>query len=706
MPQFLWSEPYNKPQIVKITTADGKQKEITVGGTIGITEPRRVAVTTLAHRVALETGSHLQSGPNNGMNKNDKVSYAIRFDRVTAPGERIKFLTEGMLLQEMRSDPWLTKYGAIVVDEIHERSVDVDLLAGLLKKMLWSDFEGRGGIPLKVIVMSATADVQKLKEFFERAPEAMAVVDGALRNGASDALDHEQPVVEGTDTASTPSDFHGFSDDEPSHAATSNGSTEAILSATQSNAMSMATKKIDVKIHVVEGRQHKVDVYYLPKPPAKGYQDAILDTVQRINVMEPSGDILCFVPGRDDIDQLTAELQRAITNQMDDPRYKKAGVPLLKIHSLYGQQTMEDQNAALKPAKPGHRKVILATNVAETSITVQGVKYVIDSGQAKIKEYHPEIHINSLLRKDISKSSAEQRKGRAGRQSDGKCYRMYTPAQFEERQQDDIPEIKRSNMSSTILRMKVYGIEHPLDFEWLDKPEVVAITDALRTLVTLGALDADGRLTKLGTKLDDFPIIPEYARVLFAAAEAEGEDKCILEAIDIIAALTCGEDIFLHSKDEQEEQDWIEARQKFQSRAGDIITILNAMRQYMALDSSKQKPEKWCQENYLNFTNMKTAMSIRRDLIRLCERHDLLAEVDVPTLPHIFKTCSEGQRDSILYVFSKITHRADVQASSENGQVTTVTKCRSRAELFSKNYDEVFVERADWGMPRSTELLV
>ncbi|RWA08850.1 hypothetical protein EKO27_g6264 [Xylaria grammica] len=538
-----------------------------VGGMVAITQPRRVAATTLASRVAREMGTPL------GATGEGSVGYSVRFDHKVPKGAKIKFLTEGMLLQELLRDPNLRQYSAIIVDEIHERSVDVDLITGFLKQILWSDKAGRGGIPLKVVIMSATADVEKIKDFFK--PD---------------------------------------------------------------NAPSSPLKLLQIK-----GRQFPVEIKHTDKP-VPDIQEALVKKIFDIHQHEPlPGDILAFLTGQEEIEAA----QRLIEEHCAT---LASNVPKLHVSPLYGQLSIQAQQDAFQPAKTKYtRKVVLATNIAETSVTVPGVRYVVDCGKAKVKQFRARLGMESLLAKAISKSSAIQRTGRAGREGPGKCFRLYTSEAYEELQDADLPEILRNDVLGAVLTMKARGINDILSFPLMDFPDVEAVEKALIHLYGLSALAADGTITEIGRKLALFPVSAPYGRVLLAAASPESD--CLLEVIDVISVITSGETIFhqIQTEDDSERDAIEEARKELQRREGDILTFLTTMQRYAAENADRIA---WCYARRVSVRNMRQALNIRRQLRGICVKEKLLA-VTPPPDPQPFYPLSPERADALLRCFMR-----------------------------------------------------
>ncbi|KAI8965276.1 pre-mRNA-splicing factor ATP-dependent RNA helicase PRP43 [Daldinia sp. FL1419] len=559
VPQFLCDEPWCRKKKVRV-----QSDTINVGGMIAITQPRRVAATTLASRVSREMGTPL------GASREGSVGYSVRFDHNIPKGTKIKFLTEGMLLQELLRDPNLRQYSAVIVDEIHERSVDVDLIAGFLKQILLGDKTGRGGIPLKVVIMSATADVEKIQAFFR------------------------------------PRD-----------------------------------SRSGVKLLQIKGRQYPVEIKHTNKP-VTDIQEALLKQIFDIHLHEPlPGDILAFLTGQEEIEAAQRLIEEYNVTLASD-------VPKLLVCPLYGQLSIQAQQDAFLPAKKGFtRKVVLATNIAETSVTVPGVRYVIDCGKAKVKQFRSQLGMESLLAKAISKSSAIQRTGRAGREGPGKCYRLYTSATYDSLKEADLPEILRNDVLGAVLTMKARGINDILSFPLMDFPDLESVEKALLHLHFLGALANDGAITEIGRKLAIFPVSAPYGRVLLAASEPRYD--CVLEVIDIIACITSGENIFHQLQSEEAREEVEEYRKELYRREGDILTYLTTMQRYAAENADRIE---WCKKRKVNIRNMKQALNIRKQLRGICLREKLLTETPPPD-PQPFIPMSPERATLLLKCFMK-----------------------------------------------------
>ena len=508
----------NQVLIIVGETGSGKSTQLTQylceagyaeNGIVAATQPRRVAAMSLAKRVSEEVGCQL----------GQDVGYKIRFEDVSSPSTKLLFLTDGMLLNDLLSDPLLLKYSVILIDEAHERSVNTDVVLGLLKKTLVRRPD------LKVLVTSATMDSGKFSEFFGGCP-----------------------------------------------------------------------------IFIIPGRTFDIDVVYT-KEPETDYLEAALDTVMWIHLEEPQGDILVFLTGAQEIEEAVEVLSQ---------RSKALGpnVPPLLPMGVYAQQASEVQSQIFDPAPPGTRKCVLATNIAETSLTIDGIVYVVDPGFVKQSVWNPQLGMDSLIVTPISRAQANQRKGRAGRTGPGKCFRLYTEEAYRsEMIESTIPEIQRQNLGSTILTLKAMGVNDLLHFEMLDKPPVQTIITALESLFALGALDEEGMLTRQGLRMSEFPMEPELAKVLIAAVEM----GCAEEMMSIVAMLSV-QNVFHRPKDKQQQAD--QKKAKFHDPHGDILTLLNVYRSYRENGMSSS----WCHENFIIMRQMRRCEEVRKQLVEIMKR--------------------------------------------------------------------------------------
>ncbi|KAG9095185.1 putative ATP-dependent RNA helicase dhr2 [Ceratobasidium sp. UAMH 11750] len=507
-------------------------------GMIAVTQPRKVAAISLAGRVSAEQGTSLGS----------TVGYAVRFDEKSSPETRIKYLTDGMLVRELLSDPSLSRYSVVIVDEAHERTLRTDMLLGSLKRIqldrsgqnsaVQPNGKGKGKAlplgaagPLKVVVMSATLDAERFSRFFNNA-----------------------------------------------------------------------------KIVYVKGRQHPVKLMYLAEATLD-YLDSALRAVFQIHASQPPGDILVFLAGQEDIESLEKAIQVYVT---------KLPPNTLLVCPMYAALPTHQQTRIFQPPPKGERKVILSTNIAETSITIPGVKYVVDSGMCKEKGYQSRnagTGIETLTLRPISKSSAIQRAGRAGREGPGLCFRLYTEQAYGVLDNISQPEIQRCNLAFATLQLKC--LQQDLSSaDLIDPPPADAVATSFISLFGLNALDSNGHITPLGRRLAAFPLDPPFARALVASEEL----GCMADVIDILALLSGSSKVMLDPPSEQREAA-LEARQKFIHRSGDHLTLLNVLRAYVEVGEANDRANtrSWCNSNWFGERALKEALSIRAQLRSTCQ---------------------------------------------------------------------------------------
>ncbi|KAK4960167.1 Salivary acidic proline-rich phosphoprotein 1/2 [Elasticomyces elasticus] len=544
IPQFLLDQPWCRSK------------------KIAVTQPRRVAAISLARRVAEEMGTPLGSS-----SPASKVGYSVRFDESTSPSTRIKFLTEGMLLQEILRDKALSQYSCVVVDEVHERSVNIDLILGFLRQLQQTRRKD-----LKVVVMSATADVDSLRRFFA---------------AKLSMLEEAPPTDEQPDGADDES-WDGFSDnDQP--------------------------EKTDVATCHVEGRQYPVVTQYLDNP-TDDVLEAALHRIFQIHCKEPTpGDVLVFMTGQETIQalqKLIEDLAQGLTTDY----------PKMLVLPLFAALPQTAQQLIFQPPPRNTRKIILTTNIAETSVTVPGVKYVVDTGKAKVKQFRNRLGLDSLLVKPISQSSADQRKGRAGREAAGQCYRLYTEASYKTLDKDNKPEILRCDLSQAVLTMKARGVDDVLGFPFLTPPPQEAMGKALLQLLQLNALAEDGKISTIGRKIARLPLTPALGRVILEAATSEMD--CLLEVIDIVACLSV-EHIFTAVDTEEGREKAQIARSQLLRREGDHLTYLAAVQAYAEEQSDRRR---WANEHMVSHRAMQSVMDVRKQLTAQCRQAKLLLQ--------------------------------------------------------------------------------
>lgn len=510
------------------------------GKVIAITQPRRVAATSVAARVAQEMRC----------NVGEDVGYSIRFEDLTSSRTRIKFLTDGMLLREALVDPLLSRYSVIMVDEAHERSLSSDVLLGLLKKIKKKRPE------LRIIISSATLDAEKVAVFFANDDDG----DGS---GDSDAAKQ-------------------------------------------------------CRIVSIEGRAYPVDVLY-SSTSSDNYVDAAVDVAFQIHAQEPpSGDILIFLTGREEIHDVVQKLSERAASLSTDAQ-------ALQPMPLYAGLTTAEQMYIFSPAAENTRKCIVSTNIAEASVTVPGVVFVIDSGFVKLRAYSPTTGIDALTISPVSQASALQRAGRAGRTQPGKCFRLYTQSAFTSLAPTTPPEIQRSNLAPLVLQLKALGIDNIVRFPFLSPPPAQLMVRALELLYSLGAVDDYAKLTSpIGTRMAELAVPPMMAKCLLSAANAK-TFNCLPELLSIAAMTSLQGAVWFHHEGQKKAME--SSRHKFAAEEGDHLTLLNV---YQAFVTKGKKDAKWCRDNHLNHKSLARAVSIRAQLRRYLERLGISVEDVVP----------------------------------------------------------------------------
>ncbi|MFH4977209.1 hypothetical protein AB6A40_003918 [Gnathostoma spinigerum] len=361
----------------------------------------------------------------------------------------------------------------------------------------------------------------------------------------------------------------------------------------------------EAPIFTIPGRTFPVEILYT-REPETDYLDAAHITVMQIHLTEPPGDILVFLTGQEEIDTSCEVLYERMKSLGPD-------VPELIILPVYGALPSEMQTRIFEPAPPGSRKVVIATNIAETSLTIDGIYYVVDPGFVKQKIYNPKSGMDSLVVTPISQAAAKQRAGRAGRTGPGKCYRLYTERAYrDEMLPTPVPEIQRTNLASTLLQLKAMGINNLIDFDFMDAPPVEAIITALTQLHTLSALDNDGLLTKLGRRMAEFPLEPTLAKLLIMSV-----DLCCSDEVLTIVSMLSVQNVFYRPKDKQEIAD--QKKSKFHQPEGDHLTLLAVYNSWKHHHFSQP----WCYENFVQIRTLKRAQDIRKQLMSIMDRHKL-----------------------------------------------------------------------------------
>lgn len=519
--ELLMAVVENQVLIVIGETGSGKTTQITqylaeagysVKGKIGCTQPRRVAAMSVAKRVSEEFGCLM----------GQEVGYTIRFDDLTCPETKIKYMTDGMMLRECLIDPDLEQYAVIMLDEAHERTIHTDVLFGLLKNAV------KKRPSLKLIVTSATLDSVKFSQYFFEAP-----------------------------------------------------------------------------IFTIPGRTYPVEILYT-KEAENDYLDAALITVMQIHLTEPTGDILLFLTGQEEIDTACETL-------FERMKHMGPEVPELIILPVYSALPSEMQTMIFEPAPPGCRKVIIATNIAETSLTINGIYYVVDPGFVKQQVYNSKTGVDQLLVTPISQAQAKQRSGRAGRTGPGKCYRLYTERAYrDEMMPTNVPEIQRTNLMSTVLSLKALGINDLISFDFMDAPPMQTLISAMQQLHALSAIDDEGLLTRLGRRMAEFPLEPQLSKMLIMSVHL----GCSQEVLTIVSMLSV-QNVFYRPKDKQALAD--QKKAKFHQAEGDHMTLLAVYNSW----KNNKFSSPWCYDNFVQVRTLKKAQDVHKQMLGIMDRHKL-----------------------------------------------------------------------------------
>lgn len=507
-----------------------------IAGYIGHTQPRRIAARTVAARIAEELGQP----------PGQAVGCKVRFMDQSRPESLIKLMTDGILLAETQQDRFLDQYDTLIIDEAHERSLNIDFLLGYLKWLLPRRRD------LKLIITSATIDPERFSQHFGAAP-----------------------IVE------------------------------------------------------VSGRSYPVEIRYLPvgteeeaDETDRSEQRAILDAVDELWRAQ-DGDILIFLSGEREIRETTESLRKHHPHACE-------------ILPLYSRLSAAEQEKVFKPR--AQRRIVLATNVAETSLTVPGIRSVIDTGYARISRYSARSKLQRLPIEKVSKASANQRSGRCGRLGPGVCVRLYSEQDFDGRQAFTDPEILRTNLAAVILQMKALGLGDIGRFPFIEPPEERTIRDGFKTLEELNALDANGNLTEIGRRLAKLPLDPRLGRMLLAAAE----EQCLGEVAVIVAALTV-QDPRERPAEKAAAADQRHAR--YRHEQSDFLAFLNLWKDYQEQRKhlSNSKLRAYCRENFLSYVRMREWQDIEQQIMQVVKGDWSLRVNEVPAeFPEIHRALLAG----------------------------------------------------------------
>lgn len=423
----------------------------------------------------------------------------------------------------------------------------------------------------------------------------------------------------------------------------------------------------------LEGRTHPIDILYL-EAPAEDYLEKAISTVFGIHANEPKGDVLVFLTGREEIDQAVQAVAERSANL---PPGSQSILPL----PLYAGLPADQQMYVFEEAPENYRKVIFSTNIAEASVTIDGIVYVVDCGFVKLRAYNPKTGIESLTATPVSKASAAQRAGRAGRTKPGKCFRLYTEEAYQSLPDANVPEIQRSNLAPFILQLKALGIDNVLRFDFLSPPPAELMIRALELLYSLGALDEYAKLTRpLGLRMAELAVEPMMAKTLLSAPSF----GCLNEMLTIAAMTSLGGNIWIQHEGEKKKAE--AARRKFAAEEGDHLTLLNV---YHAFVTKGRKEARFCHENLINYKAMTRAVSIRAQLKRYLERFGLNdAE---PPGTHSTSPADKAEQIRRCLTTGYFAHAARMQADGtfRNVAGTTVLHAHPSSIMFNRKADWV-----------------
>lgn len=549
-----------------------------VSGLIGHTQPRRIAARSVASRIAQELKSPL----------GEVVGYKVRFNDKLSESSYVKLMTDGILLAETQGDKFLNAYDTIIIDEAHERSLNIDFLLGYLKQLLPKRPD------LKVIVTSATIDADRFSTHFNGAP----VIEVSGRT---------YPV----EIRYRPLGKAGYMAKEV-----------AVDSDDDEDLEFLGQDVMGVK------RKPRIESRWLEEDDAEeALEEAILDTADDL-LRLGDGDILVFLPGEREIRDTAEHLRKY---QGRSPKLKH-----VEILPLFARLSIEDQQKIFRTS--GGRRIVLATNVAETSLTVPGIKYVIDSGLARVNRYSSRAKVEQLQIEKISQAAAKQRAGRCGRVSNGICVRLYDEQEFNGRPAFTDPEILRSSLAAVILRMAALRLGDVNDFPFIEAPSSRLISDGYLLLQELGAVDANRQITDLGNQLARLPLDPRVGRMILAAKK----ENCLREILIIASALAI-QDPRERPMDKREAAD--QAHAKFADEQSDFMGFLKLWAFYEEAVSSKKSNKELlnkCHQNFLSFLRLKEWRELYFQLLEIAEEMDFKLNDKEATYDQVHRALLSG----------------------------------------------------------------
>ncbi len=583
----------NKHQVVIVCgeTGSGKTTQLPkiclelgrgVSGLIGHTQPRRIAARSVASRIAQELKSPL----------GEVVGYKVRFNDKLSESSYVKLMTDGILLAETQGDRFLNAYDTIIIDEAHERSLNIDFLLGYLKQLLPKRPD------LKVIVTSATIDAERFSKHFEGAP----VIEVSGRT---------YPV----EIRYRPLGAAGFRSREIAAAETVEFDLEDDAELSSGNLLGIP-------------RKTKTEARWLEEDDEEeAIEEAILDAADDL-LRQGDGDILVFLPGEREI--------RDVADHLRKYQGRSAKLKHIEVLPLFARLSIEDQQKIFK--SHSMRRIVLATNVAETSLTVPGIKYVIDAGLARVNRYSPRAKVEQLQIEKISQAAAKQRAGRCGRVSNGICVRLYSEEDFNARPEFTDPEILRSSLAAVILRMAALRLGDVAEFPFIEAPSSRLIADGYLLLQELGAVDARRQITETGLQLAKLPLDPRVGRMILAAKR----EHCLKEIL-IIASVLSIQDPRERPMDKREAAD--NAHAKFSGEGSDFMSYLKLWDFFdHALKNKKSNKDllNQCHSNFLSFLRLKEWRELHGQLLEIVSEMELKLNEKEASYEQIHKALLAG----------------------------------------------------------------
>ena len=598
-----------------------------VAGLIGHTQPRRLAARSVAERIAEELNSDIGS----------IVGYKVRFNDHTSRDAHIKLMTDGILLAETQTDRFLSAYDTIIIDEAHERSLNIDFLLGYLKQLLPRRPD------LKVIITSATIDAERFSRHFAPAGVPAKIVSGSLNQAKRPSENAVGRILESDKSRSDGINLVSDTNIQPTTLPETSAQGAPVLE--------------------VSGRTYPVEIRYRPLAETDEDEaeidmpDAIVDAADELARLG-NGDILVFLPGEREIREAAEALRKSPLRRNDE------------ILPLFARLSNAEQHKIFHPGG-GKRRIVLATNVAETSLTVPGIRYVIDTGLARVKRYSARAKVEQLHVENISQAAARQRAGRCGRVAAGVCIRLYAEDDFAQRPEFTDPEIIRSNLAAVILRMAALKLGDVAAFPFLEAPDARYINDGFQVLLELGAVNERNALTKIGEQMARLPVDPKVSRMLLAAQK----HACMAEMLVIVAALSIQDP---RERPLEAREAANKAHERFTDKQSDFLAYLNiwdSFQRERERGLSNKQLVQWCHQYFLSHLRMREWRELHQQLVQIATELGLVTKENAFRRPQTVEQLRPSERSGDQDLSAKIKqqqldkkqHRAHIRQAKEAG---------------------------------------